>query len=107
MDINKENLIKHGYTQHDCSSLIHEHASAFFQKKIHDEKGVYYFINVYEYNFEQFSNVHRDIKYTIDMQFNKNEQYFNVEFEPKSIYDIESIANEFFNNMKFDMHEKY
>lgn len=45
--INREELIKHGYKTYDSDALYN--AVCLYQKRIKDDKGTKYFIDIYEY----------------------------------------------------------
>ena len=45
--INREELIKHGYKTYDSDDLYN--AVCLYQKRIKDDKGTKYFIDIYEY----------------------------------------------------------
>ena len=45
--INREELIKHGYKTYDSDVLYN--AICLYQKRIKDDKGTKYFIDIYEY----------------------------------------------------------
>ena len=52
--INREELIKHGYKTYDSDALYN--AVCLYQKRIKDDKGTKYFIDIYEYMLKSQDN---------------------------------------------------
>lgn len=52
--INREELIKHGYKTYDSDGLYN--AVCLYQKRIKDDKGTKYFIDIYEYMLKSKDN---------------------------------------------------
>lgn len=52
--INREELIKHGYKTYDSDVLYS--AVCLYQKRIKDDKGTKYFIDIYEYMLKSKDN---------------------------------------------------
>lgn len=96
-------LINAGYKECEVP-VTEQYANRFFQKKIKDEKGIKYFIDVYEYEISD----HYDYEFILVTQKDK----FWVKTKIYAIDDMDLDEIEFeiediWNKCKFNYHELY
>lgn len=103
MKVTRANLELSGYKYYEAPE--YKDSSALYQKKIANDNGVCYFINIYEYDLSSIRNAPYDLAYQTDMQFRRDDNYFNVSFSCQDIEDAEKYAEEFFVKMNFEMYE--
>jgi hypothetical protein len=104
-EVTNEELVKNGYKKVNQTTLEHPNASAFFQKKIEGVEHIYYFINVFEYDFSDCEQVPYEVDYTVDIQFSKGSKMYDVSFNPQTVDEIRLTAIEFYINMEFEPYE--
>lgn len=97
-------LFNGGYTEYPVSPFD-EYVNRFFQKKIADDKGIKYFIDVREY--ELFGE--RDFEFTIST---KKEDFYNARIliyssKAMTLEEIEEELEQFWDKCNFDYYELY
>lgn len=104
-----ETLIENGYKKHEVPYL-NEYAKEFYQKKIKDEKGTKYFIDVYIYEYEPFltNNVHFEFILTTTKEdsYALKIQVYAIS-DTMRLEDIENKLEEMWVNGNFDYYELY
>jgi len=105
--VNVENLQAHGYKPYSQGNLKQKFADSYigsFQKRIDDQEGKKYFINVNQFTFDL--PIMNKETYDFSCQFtNRDGKHVNVSlhWEPTmTISYIESFYEEMWQNMKFD-----
>lgn len=119
--MNRDILLKSGYREFK-PTLICKSANNAYQKRVRDNVGTKYFINIYEYDSREYG--FNGYTYEISLQSNKtyNDKEFTVnteifgfsEFDNKtetyenkfSIEEIESIIEKHWNVNEFNYYEK-
>lgn len=90
-------LINNGYVIHKPNDIISPYAYRHFQKKITDDNGILYFINIYHYKHEYLKNNNLnepDDGYTFKCQF----KYDSIkEYGQDMTIDI-SLSGDFLHN---------
>ena len=96
-------------------------SEGLYQKRVKDEKGTKYFLNVYHWDWTKYDpNTVRPDSFTYDGQFRLDEEgkdnTINVSFggdfldndhtEVTTIEDAEKFFEDLFNKMKFDYYER-
>ena len=91
--INREELIKHGYKTYDSGVLYN--AIRLYQKRIKDDKGTKYFIDIYEYMLKSKDSYEarlvtslKDDTYSINILFYCIDDNTTIEQLEKDIEDI-------------------
>ena len=96
------NLAEKGYRKYAINSLnSHAEASGFWQKKLRDNDGIQFFINMYMYNFNE-------IVWTANVQFIKDAETWDIDFQVPKDYTIEDVESKLFEmwlNNSFDYYE--
>lgn len=93
--ITSKQLVLNGYKRFPTNDINHPLAVCGYQKRITDDTGTKYFINVYEYNFEDIANYPKSnkISYQFEEQFRlPNDENVKVTYlynETRSLVDIE------------------
>ncbi len=103
--ITRKILEKYGFIKIEQLCFGYEHASAYYQKKIESPRHIYYFINVYEYDFSKYDDVPYDVDYTICVQYRRNAQIYDISLSVDSVDEIEPICYEFYVRMDFEPYE--
>lgn len=102
--ITNKDLLNSGYKRFPTNSINHPLAVCGYQKIIEDDKGIKYFINAYEYNFEDLPN-HPEpkISYQFEEQFRlSNNESVAVTYlynKSKSLREIEEWFEDTFINL--------
>lgn len=102
----REELIQADFDEIPVPILEEGWASKFFQKRISDEKGIKYFINIF---FSRPFGLY-DTKVIIQVQFTRQSDTFNLEIfdNPKhTVKDMEEIVERFWRDNSFDYYEKF
>lgn len=116
----EQELVGNGYT---IFNSIYKNSIKGFQKRIKDEKGTKYFINIWHYNHaEQLErdDIKKEDVYTANSQFRFNKEgkdstcdiQFTGDFLPNeyreitTLKDIEDFFETFFRKMKPDYYER-
>ena len=111
--MNDKDIEKAGYKRFDYLPLFHEGATTFWQKRIVDDIGKKYFIDVYRYDFPEHPYTGDKIptSYEFSMQFCKDGDALNVEllssWNDKSIEEIEAFIEEMWTKLNLDYYEKW
>lgn len=87
--INEDLLLENGYTKYNDNIYSSE---ALYQKKIEDEKGIKYFIDIYKYVFAIYNN---EPIYEVRLNINKELYSMNVLlYTISKDMSLEKIENE-------------
>lgn len=98
--ITRKLLLESGYIQWTVNKTFKPYAELLFQKRITDELGTKYFINSYEYRFDDVPNYPNPLKvsYTFEVNFTLlNDERANVHYLYNSTKTLEEIEL-FFKN---------
>ena len=100
--ITKEDLLNNGYREYSGTYPLHPSSNTLLQKCIKDKYGIKYYLNVYEYNFENIPNYPKPnkISYQFETKFNLyDEESCTIVYcynDNKTIKEIEDwFANSF------------
>ena len=85
-------------------------ASRSFQRKVCDNKGIKYFINIYEWDFSEFKNIaFQNKKYETKMQLISDGACFDIcilHTKTDTLEEIEELCEKFWTNMNCQYYEK-
>lgn len=106
-------LIARGYKQYPPSAFDSDIVVALFQKRVDDENGKKYFINVKKNDMSFIPEGHRgnywkpfSYDYNIQVTFGEDERTVNLEmFSGWSIEQVEQFMKDFFDKMKPNYYE--
>lgn len=107
--INAETLTANGYRRYNDNRS--PAATALFQKRVTDERGIRYFINVVEYDISVIPNYPGPtLRYEPDVRFYEGdgEDAVNVSImldRIKTVQDLESYVLHMWNKMSFGYYE--
>ena len=96
-------LLDSGYREYPLP-IGGEYANRFFQKKIKDEKGIKYYIDVFEYELQNEYN-YEFILYTSTDKFYVKSLLYG--FESLTIEEIESEIEKIWAKCNFNYYEMY
>lgn len=102
--ITRQILLANGYKRFPTNSINHPLAVCGYQKRVEDDKGIKYFINAYEYNFEDLHNYPGSkISYQFEEQFKlHDDEAVRVTYlynKTKALKDIEDWFENTFKNL--------
>lgn len=114
MKITAENLAASGYRHFPRRANDPEHRAGLYQKRVEDESGTRYFINVEEYDFKGLNIpdvVREKQRFSPNGQFSRGEgdsDTMTFSFSQSSdatIEDMEAFFDELFTKMEFNHYE--
>lgn len=93
-----------GFREFSGTSMLgHENALCLLQKRISDDQGTKYFINVYPYDMMLGNHTHQS--FYLDCHFERLGHSLNLSYPVESPEQAESLAEEFWTKFGCDYYE--
>lgn len=108
--INREELIKHGYKTYDSDVLYN--AVCLYQKRIKDDKGTKYFIDIYEYRLKSKDNYDKCKSYEARLVTSLKDDTYNLNIllycidNNTTIKQLEKDIEDIWTKLGCDYYEK-
>lgn len=104
--IGEEELLELGYKRYPGDQIIHPGSDFFYQKRVDDERGQKYFVNLYHYSAAHYPNGSTvPANWMAEMRTDDPFLTFQIHYA-QSIERVEELCERFFTQMGCSYHEE-